>query len=318
MLRHRCRGGLHFPCRYDTAEGTYKDEGRGPSLSTGTAPPLGSKLRITGTDNNDVYTEDNDVYTEDNDVYADDDDAYADDDDAYADDNDVYADDDDVYGDDGAAPPNAGLLAAHTIGAASRAEAEAALQSRGCVAGDFVVRESKGSTVISIQTASGRCLHHKLGEVGGVVTVNNKPAATAATAGGTVLAGTVQAWVSSPVGATQDLQCVLIDVHGTATVHGTVAPDLTHPPPPPPGAPDDVFTSLTSVQSSEQDADDTTTYVGTTHQAVALFVVHRTIGGHVLASRLLCRHYPIPALSPRPMPACSCAAAVARLPQNPY
>ena len=62
MLRHRCRDGLPFPRRYDTAEGTYKDEGSAPSLSTGTVPPLGSKLLTTGTDNNDVYTDNNDVY----------------------------------------------------------------------------------------------------------------------------------------------------------------------------------------------------------------------------------------------------------------
>jgi len=128
--------------------------------------------------------------------------------------NDVY-DDAAAGGESGAAAQSLGLtpqgiLAAHTIGAASRGEAVLVLNSRGPVAGDFVLRESKGSTVMSIQ-AGGNVLHHKVGEADGGVTVNGKPASVA---GAATLAGAVQAWLSQPAGAEKDLQHALVDAIG--------------------------------------------------------------------------------------------------------
>jgi len=130
--------------------------------------------------------------------------------------NEVYTGDTsaDIYA-DGTAPAArhdgtaAGILAAHSIGDASRTVAEAALQSRGCVPGDFVVRQSKGSTVLTIQTSSTKCVHHKIGEAGGVVTVDGKRAAVR---GATTLVGAVQGWLSSPPAAKGDLQRALVDV----------------------------------------------------------------------------------------------------------
>ena len=77
--------------------------------------------------------------------------------------------------------------------------------------GIFVLRESKGRTVLTIRTVGGKFLHHKLGEASGRVTVSGKPAAVT---GAATLTDVVEAWLCSPAGAEKDHRCAIVNVSG--------------------------------------------------------------------------------------------------------
>jgi len=97
----------------------------------------------------------------------------------------------------------ASVLAAHFVGEANRSAAECFLVvDRGGVAGDFIVRESKGCTVLSLVIAGKKMVHNRVQVAeGGVVLVNNRPASVVAV----TLAEAIGAWLASPERAAADL-----------------------------------------------------------------------------------------------------------------
>jgi len=115
------------------------------------------------------------------------------------------------------------LLAAHAVGEATRLEAEKILVGRGELAavgaagltpvmGDFVVRASKGTSVLTMATPSQskghKFVHNKLSLQGGIVLVNGKPPKGTAPS----IAQAVQGWVRSTGNAASDLAGSIIDV----------------------------------------------------------------------------------------------------------
>ena len=111
------------------------------------------------------------------------------------------------------------VLAAHSVGEASRSDATKILQGRGCilpgdpprlaaVAGDFVLRRSKGGVVLSLVRGDGTCTHKRLRIDGARVLVNGR----AASAPGSTVAEAVDWWLSSAARARSDLRSKLVDV----------------------------------------------------------------------------------------------------------
>jgi len=98
-------------------------------------------------------------------------------------------------------------LPEYFTGDMSREEAESVLSSNGLVAGDFVVRDSKGAKVLTVVTGDSRVYaHHKITIVDNVeVRINGSPASIKATS----VAKAVETWLAHPAKAKKDLSVTI-------------------------------------------------------------------------------------------------------------
>ena len=100
------------------------------------------------------------------------------------------------------------ILAAHSVGAMSRPLTERLLQDNGMLAGDFVFRESKSKTVLSIVNATGEVVHNAIrpgAPKSGEFIINGKTNVAADT-----LAAVLQQWLAAPHSAENLLGSKLI------------------------------------------------------------------------------------------------------------
>jgi len=108
---------------------------------------------------------------------------------------------------------SADVLGSHSVGKATRQEAEAMLTGRGQIKGDFVLRQSKGASVLTCVGKGNNFLHHKLSEDGVSVLVNGKTTATAAS----TVSDALRDWVADPFVSNKDLKIELIDIFAEMT-----------------------------------------------------------------------------------------------------
>ena len=101
---------------------------------------------------------------------------------------------------------SADVLGSHSVGKATRQEAEAMLTGRGQIKGDFVLRQSKGASVLTCVGKGNNFLHHKLSEDGVSVLVNGKTTATAAS----TVSDALRDWVADPFVSNKDLKIELV------------------------------------------------------------------------------------------------------------